>query len=485
MIYKLHNTIGLISVIILLAISGCSKDWPTDPPDVVRPEVTNTSPVSGSILVGVNDPVQITFTEEMELTTIIEYATVQSIDGETVNGTWAGSGNTFTFTPQSPLKELTAYNIRIKGAFDSDGNWLGPAARDQSGNSLYNDYVFNFATLNSIKNTTLFFGRGPEWEYDQSGAQKGIGCLTLSGDASNGEIQVETIGDFPPGDLHLTFNPARDKIYVTDFSGAKVWILDPATKQLGSSIDVSVSPTFIAFTPDGQEFWVLGKYDGRISIVNAGTNMVTGELDLTGSELNSMVINYAGTVGYITTGSSNSGSVVIVDIPGRSIITTIEDIISDGQDYAFTNDIHISQDDSRVYFFNNYASPHVKIINTTTNTIDGEVTFPAGGSDDEWITFMDGNLIYAMARWGSGGFKIDITSNTVTAQHSLDEANCYLGAMIDPGKNIVFAAGNPTWDTPANRIISVLRASDLKKIITLKTINEEGVDLPWRYMLAK
>jgi hypothetical protein len=481
---KLLNLFSLISLIILLTISGCTKEWPTDPPDVTRPEITNTFPVSGSILVAANSPVQITFTEAMDLATISTNATVSSIDSETVNGTWAENGNIFTFTPQNPFKELTAYNITIKGAFDSDGNWLGPTAKDQKGNSLYNDYVFNFATLSNIQNTTLYFGRGPEWEYDQSGAQKGIGCLTLSNDASNGEIIVETIGNFPPGQLNLAFNPSRDKIYVADYTGKKVWLLDPVTKQLGNSIDVPISPTFITFTPNGEELWILGKDDGLVFVVNTNTNQVVGELDLSGTALNSMAINNAGTIGYITTGGSNSGSVIIVDIPNRTVITTIEDIILNGQDYAFTNDIFVSQDDSRVYFFNNYASPHIRIINTVTNTIDGEITFPAGGSDDEWIPFKNGNLIYAMARWGSGGFKIDLTSNSIAAQHSLEEANCYLGAMIDPDNEVVYAIGNPSWDTPANGIFSVLRASDLKKIITLKTINNEGIDLPWRYMLA-
>jgi len=303
MVYKLLNVLSSVSLIIFTLISGCSKEWPTDPPDVSRPEIANTSPVSGSFLVDINSSIQISFSESMDLSTINNNAIVTDIDGDTVNGTWAESGNIYTFTPEDQLKELSAYTIIVKGAFDEEGNWLNPAARDKNGNSMYNDFSFNFATLRSIQNTILYFGRGPDWEYDQSGAQKGIGCLTISNNAANGEINVETIGDFPPGELRLAFNPSKDKIYIADYTGKKIWNLDPVSKQLGTSIDVPLSPTFISFTPNGQEFWVLGKYDGLISVINSITNLVVGEMDFEGAELNSMAINNTGTRGYLTTGS--------------------------------------------------------------------------------------------------------------------------------------------------------------------------------------
>ncbi len=100
--------------------------------DMTRPTVASTSPSSGATGVGVGTTVIVTFSEEIQPSTV--GSSTFLIAG--VGGAVAANGTSATFIPSSPLTAGTTYTVTLKGG-------AGGIA-DLAGNSLAADVSFAF-----------------------------------------------------------------------------------------------------------------------------------------------------------------------------------------------------------------------------------------------------------------------------------------------------------------------------------------------------
>jgi YVTN family beta-propeller protein len=88
------------------------------------------------------------------------------------------------------------------------------------------------------------------------------------------------VGEGPMG---IEFTPAGTA-YVVDQIGKKISAINTATKKV---TEISLSPKSgeprgIAISPDGTEAYVVGLGTGPISVINTGTNKLTGEVEVAG-----------------------------------------------------------------------------------------------------------------------------------------------------------------------------------------------------------
>jgi YVTN family beta-propeller protein len=88
------------------------------------------------------------------------------------------------------------------------------------------------------------------------------------------------VGDGPMG---IEFTPAGTA-YVVDTSGKKVSAIDATSKEVTEIplAEESGEPRGISISPDGTKAYVLGLKTGPISVINTGTNRVTGEIKIEG-----------------------------------------------------------------------------------------------------------------------------------------------------------------------------------------------------------
>jgi hypothetical protein len=104
-------------------------------PDVAVPRVSFTVPADDATGVPLNRIVSVVFSEPMDPATMtVANVTVQQLDTP-VPGTVSYAGVTVTFQPDSPLEPLTTYSATVTAA-----------ASDLAGNSLIENYVWNFQT---------------------------------------------------------------------------------------------------------------------------------------------------------------------------------------------------------------------------------------------------------------------------------------------------------------------------------------------------
>ncbi len=119
---KLIISLVIIQIAILL-LEACGQKGPLPPSDKIPPRVILVSPTDGAQSVPVDCSVMITFSEEMDASTINEQTITLSTGNGNVQGTVAYSGMTAVFKPASNLSPTTIHTVTINGSItDAAGN---------------------------------------------------------------------------------------------------------------------------------------------------------------------------------------------------------------------------------------------------------------------------------------------------------------------------------------------------------------------------
>jgi hypothetical protein len=125
-----------IPFLLVVIITGCENRLGiTSPPVTTAPNVISTNPINLSADVALNNPITATFSEAMDSITMTT-ATFTLMQGSSfASGTVSYNGITAVFSPLSSLAPNTAYVATIT-----------TGAKNHSGNSLDQNYVWNFTT---------------------------------------------------------------------------------------------------------------------------------------------------------------------------------------------------------------------------------------------------------------------------------------------------------------------------------------------------
>jgi len=443
-------------VLTLLLLVGCEKkEWPTDPLDLTRPTVISTNPEDRSIMNPVNQSITVTFNHEMNLSSISALTTVTDGHDSTVSGSWNGSGQSYTFTPQSTFSSLTLYNITMKGAFTPEGKWLGPGVSDANGNSLESETSFSFSTEGNYGNSPLYLGTG--------GDNGGIFAYVKN-------FELSEFENYPGEGIQTpAINPAGTKVYVASSDNAKVIVIDVASNTVFAEISMPDSvegPRTLAVTPDGSEVWVACNGSLDLVVINASNNQVEATVSLAdyAEDVYSMAINHAGTRGYITTNWDQG--VIVVDIQNRTIIKYIEGVAT----VESTVSLAVSPDDSKIIVFLAWAEDEIAVIDAATDAI---TYMSLGSGGDGWIIDVEGDFIYASGRSSGNIYKINMTGMSIAAETNV--GSDMKGIAVDTDGEVVYAA-SPTYNDEG--AILILTAFDLSLLGTIPGGNYRYIVTP-------
>ena len=111
-------------------------------PDIIPPTVIATDPVNNATGVLINKKVVVTFSEDMNVTSITNSTFYVQQGTTTILGSVSTSGATSVFTPASNLNLNTTYKATVT-----------TGVKDLAGNAMVSNYVFTFTTGTSGDNT--------------------------------------------------------------------------------------------------------------------------------------------------------------------------------------------------------------------------------------------------------------------------------------------------------------------------------------------
>lgn len=459
---RLLKYLRVISLSVIIILPGCSKDWPTDPPDVVRPEIISVTPQDGSLM-NLND-IQITieFNKPMDLNSINSVMKVNDGHGNTIHGTWSLNGNKAVFKSGLQYEDLMRIDIMAPGGFDESDNWISPGVQDENGNSMKYAYQFSFSTKGNYGHSQIYLGTGEPG--NPSGAQIGIGLIK--------DLQFSVVGDLgTDGAKSIGINPAGTELYVANSGYNSVEVLNTATNTFDASIPMPEGygqPWFVEFTPDGSEAWILCKQNNNIVVINTQTRAVSDTIPLAdycpGGTLFEMAINNAGTKGYVSTrGSLN---LIIIDVQNKSVITTIENVA-----VSQSSAVVVTPDDSKILVGDNWSTPHFQIIDATSNIITGNITLGESAGSG-LLTTVAGNFLFIAGRYEGFIYKMDLTDFSIVAETNTGEE--MMGVAVDPDGEVVYVTAPYVGDGS----VLVLTASDLTLLGRIDT----G---PWRGIVTR
>lgn len=137
-----YSRVIVIAMLCFLSLFGCGGEQSqqlatTAGVDATGPTVSQTSPANNTSAVSLNSAVSASFSEPINVTTLDNSSFVlrPSGGGSTVGGTVRMTGNTATFTPNSPLAGNTQYTATINST-----------VTDLAGNAMASDYSWRFTT---------------------------------------------------------------------------------------------------------------------------------------------------------------------------------------------------------------------------------------------------------------------------------------------------------------------------------------------------
>jgi YVTN family beta-propeller protein len=261
-----------------------------------------------------------------------------------------------------------------------------------------------------------------------------------SGD--NLEVQQIPVGSTPQD---ATVAPDGNHVYVANSQDNTVSVIDTTNKTVPmvTTVPVGNFPVAIAVTPDGTRVYVTNDIDGTVSAIDTTSNSVVGTITV-GGEPEGIAVTPDGTRVYVADRAGNAVSVI--DTANDTVVSTIT-VAADPEGIAVT------PDGTRAYVVSYSA---ISVIDTATNTVVGMTT--VGGQLLKLAVTPDGKHVYITDRGDNSVLVLETATNTLGKSIPLASPQ---GIGVTPDGTRVyiaqfFANTVSAIDTASNQVITTL-----------------------------
>jgi YVTN family beta-propeller protein len=247
--------------------------------------------------------------------------------------------------------------------------------------------------------------------------------------------------------------------------GSTIDVIDVQGGKLAGSIDLGkpLRPHRAEFGPDGL-LYVTAELAKAIDVVDPSTRKVLAEIPTGQEQSHMLVLSPDGRRGY--TANVGAGSVSVLDLAKRSLITTIPVAKS-------VQRISISADGQRV-FTHDQDAPRIAVIETATNKITSWIGLPNAAYASE--PTCDGHWLLALSMVANRLFVVDL--QTLKVAQSLEVPKGSSEILVRPDGEVAYISG-----TRAGKIAVInLHSWEMQEPIELTP----GVDgLAWASIAPK
>src|SRR6266446_7024820 len=189
-------------------------------------------------------------------------------------------------------------------------------------------------------------------------------------------------------------------VYVTNFGGNSVSVINTGTNAVVATINLGASPTGVAVSPDGTRAYVT-QTGNSVSVINTATNTVLTSLNGSNGPAG-VAVSPNGTRAYVTNFAGTTVSVI--NTATNTVVTTLNGFNS-------PRSVAVSPNGTRAYVTNPGVNT-VSVIDTATNTV---VNLSGSGFNSPvGVVFSpDGTRAYVTNQIGGTVSVIDTATNTV------------------------------------------------------------------------
>ena len=291
---------------------------------------------------------------------------------------------------------------------------------------------------------------------------------------------IVAVADFPSDSTASAITPDGRRMYVTDYTGARVLVFNPRSNVPHGQIAVGVNPLGLAMTPDGSRLYVVNQGSNSVSVIATSTNTVVATVPVGASPV-WITLSADASRAYVV--NQGSQTVSVVATASNSIVATISG-------FATPYDSALDPDGQNLWVSSELDNS-VKVVNLTSDTIvasipvgpfpkgiaftpDGSVAYVANsgsnsGSNTVSVIDEQAHIVVASATVGNGPAGIGITAEGVAYVANFNDNSI---SVINTATNIVTDT-IPTFGQAQNVTIST-RVRPLVENLTFTSFDVQG-----------
>lgn len=157
------------------------------------------------------------------------------------------------------------------------------------------------------------WGNAPQHVYVVSPESKALSILDGEG------RRVLLRHNLPGGPLGIAVHPSGSPVYVADWYGARLWVIDPDKGVVGE-IATGQSPAGIAVTPDGRKVLSADRDSNQVTIADAATRSVLSRVPV-GVRPFGITVDASSRRAY--TADVGSNTVTVIDIASGNVLGSV------------------------------------------------------------------------------------------------------------------------------------------------------------------
>ena len=115
-----------------------------------------------------------------------------------------------------------------------------------------------------------------------------------------------SVGSHPHG---VAVNPSTNTVYVTNYSGHSVSVINGSNNHVRSTVTVGTNPIGVAVNPSTNTVYVTNVFGDSVSVINGSNNHVKSTVTV-GTHPHGVAVNPSTNTVYVTNESGNSVSVI-------------------------------------------------------------------------------------------------------------------------------------------------------------------------------
>ena len=236
----------------------------------------------------------------------------------------------------------------------------------------------------------------------------------------NGIVSSQIPLDATPWAVDISTNGV---VYVTQLFGNQVAVSDIKSRTINSRIGVGITPTAVAFAPNGRTAYVANQLDGALGVIDVATGVETATIQLpNGAAPFSVAVSPDGTQIFI---ASNQTSVFVADASTLAIV----DAIPVGE---APNAFALSPNGKHL-FVSSFAGGTITELDIASHAVVR--TYVTGGTPQGLTTNKKGTELYVTFE---EGFVVLFSVTTGTPLAALRLAAGGFGASVTPDDNHLY-----------------------------------------------